>query len=156
MHSFKVVFICITILIFGMGSLWGAGVVPSDMNSPGEVVQARKALMMAIKINMDDVGKKLKLGQLNDIRANALSIDVMARLIPPLYRETLREAYTGEGNFFKGAPQQKIQSIATKLSGAAQTLGSAAARKDKGAIQAGIGKVYQTCGACHKPYRGKF
>jgi len=86
MHSFKVVFICITILIFGMGSLWGAGVVPGDMNSPGEVVQARKALMMAIKINMDDVGRKLKLGQLNDIQANALAIDnVMPALFADLF-----------------------------------------------------------------------
>ena len=39
--------------VLGVGWLWGGGVIPTDMNSPKDIVQARKALMMAIKMNKD-------------------------------------------------------------------------------------------------------
>ena len=144
------------LLVLGGGSIWGDGIVPADMNSPKDVVQARKALMMAIKANMDDVNQKLKQGALKDIQANAQAVDVMARLMPPLFREVYQDAYTGKGTFFKGAPAAEIQAMAARLSAAAQELQAAAAGEDKGAVQAGIGKIYQSCGVCHKPYRGKF
>jgi cytochrome c556 len=156
MKTFKIISASVLFLVMGGGLLWGDGVVPTDMNSPKDIVQARKALMMAIKMNMDDVKQKLKQGHLKDIQANAQAIDVMARILPPLYQKTHKEAYTGTGNFFKGAPAETIQDIAAKLSTAAQALQTAAAGEQKGAIQAGIGKIYQTCGLCHKPYRGKF
>jgi cytochrome c556 len=156
MKYFKTILMTGFLLIMACGLIWGDGIVPTDMNSPKDIVQARKALMMAIKMNMDDVKQKLKQGHLKDIQANAQAIDVMARILPPLYQKTHKEAYTGTGNFFKGAPAEEIQSIAAKLSAAAQALQTAAAGEQKGAIQAGIGKVYQTCGLCHKPYRGKF
>ena len=156
MKTLKIVLAGIMVLVLISGGLWAAGVVPTDMNSPGDIVQARKALMMGIKMNMDDVTQKLKQDRVKDIQANAQAIDVMARLLPPLYRDTHKEVYTGEGNFFKGAPAEKIQAIASKLSTAAQALKMAAANEEKKAVQAGIGKVYQTCGLCHKPYRGKF
>jgi cytochrome c556 len=156
MKAFKISFLSVLLLVLGGGLIWGNGVVPTDMNSPKDIVQARKALMMAIKTNMDDAAQKLKQGNVKDIQANARAVDVMARLIPPLYRDTYKEVYTGEGNFFKGAPAAEIQAIAAKLSAAAQVLQNAAAGENKGAAQAGIGKVYQSCGLCHKPYRGKF
>ena len=156
MKAFKVMLMSVLLSVLGVGWLWGGGFILTDMNSPKEIVQARKALMMAIKINMDDVKQKLKQGHFKDIQANAQAIDVMARIMPPLYQKPHKEAYTGTGNFFKGAPADEIQGIAAKLSTAAQALQTAAAAEQKGAIQAGIGKVYQTCGFCHKPYRGKF
>jgi cytochrome c556 len=156
MKAFKVMLMSVLLSVLGVGWLWGGGVIPTDMNAPKEIVQARKALMMAIKMNMDDVKQKLKQGHLKDIQANAQAIDVMARMLPPLYQKTHKEAYTGTGNFFKGAPAEEIQGIAAKLSAAAQALKAAAAGENKGAVQAGIGKVYQSCGLCHKPYRGKF
>jgi cytochrome c556 len=145
------------LLILGGGLIWGDGIVPADMNSPTDVVQARKALMMAIKANMDDVNQKLKQGALKDIQANAQAVNVMARLIPPLFREVYKEAYTtGKGTFFKGAPAADIQAMAANLSAAARELQRAAAGEDKKAVQAGIGKIFQSCGICHMPYRGKF
>lgn len=156
MKTLKIFSASVLFLVMGGGLIWGDGVIPTDMNSPKEIVQARKALMMAIKMNMDDVKEKLKQGHLKDIQANAQAIDVMARILPPLYQKPHKEAYTGTGNFFKGAPAEEIQAIAAKLSTAAQALQTAAAGEKKEAIQAGIGKVYQTCGLCHKPYRGKF
>jgi cytochrome c556 len=156
MKVFKLALASVLFCILVSGWLWADGVVPTDMDSPKDIVQTRKALMMGIKMNMDDVTQKLKQGNLEDIQANAQAIDVMARLLPPLYRDAHKEAYTGTGNFFKGAPAADIQAIAVKLSTAAQALKTAAANKDKGALQTNIGKVYQTCGSCHKPYRGKF
>ncbi len=156
MKAIKILFLSALLVALGGGSIWGDGVVPADMSSPKDIVHARKALMMAIKTNMDDATLKLKQGNIKDIQANALAVDVMARVIPPLYREVHKEVYSGEGNFFKGAPAAEIQALATKLSTAAQSLNSAAANEDKGAVQAGIGNVYQSCGLCHKPYRGKF
>jgi len=156
MKTLKIVLVGVLYWVLISGWLWADGVVPSDMNSPKDIVQARKALMMGIKMNMDDVTQKLKQGNVKDIQANAQAIDVMARLLPPLYRDTHKEVYTGKGNFFKGAPAAEIQAIAVKLSTAAQALKTAAANEEKGAVQTNIGKVYQTCGLCHKPYRGKF
>lgn len=156
MKSFKIVFTSIVFLVIGGGLLWGNGIVPTDMNSPGDIVHARKALMQAIKSNMEDVAQKLKQGNLKEIQANAQAVDVMARLIPPLYREVYKSVYTGEGSFFKGAPAGEIQALAAKLSGASQKLQTAAADENKGAVQAGIGMVYQSCGLCHEPYRGKY
>ena len=156
MSTFKIIFISVLVLLTSIGLLWGQGIVPTDMNSPKDIVQARKALMLAIKLNMDDVKAKMKLERPDMIRANAQTLDVLARLIPPLYRDALKEAYEGTGNYFKGAPAEVIQSIAAKLSKAAQKLGSAAAAEDMAAIQSGVGNIFQTCGACHTPYRGKF
>ena len=98
MKAFKVMLMSVLLSVLGVGWLWGSGVIPTDMNSPKDIVQARKALMMAIKMNMDDVKQKLKQGHLKDIQANAQAIDVMARILPPLYQKTHKEAYTGTGN----------------------------------------------------------
>ena len=156
MKAVKIVLAGVVLLAMGGGLLWGDGVVPADMNAPKDIVQARKALMQAIKTNLEDAAWKLKQGHLKEIGANAQAVDVMARLTPPLYREVHKDAYTGEGSFFKGAPAEEFQALAAKLSSAAQTLQTAAAEGNQGAIQAGMGKVYQSCGLCHKPYRGKF
>lgn len=156
MKAVKIVLAGVVLLAMGGGLLWGDGVVPTDMNAPKDIVQTRKALMLAIKTNMEDAAWKLKQGHLKEIGANAQAVNVMARLTPPLYREVYKDAYTGEGSFFKGAPAGEFQAVAAKLSSAAQALQKAAAEGSQGAIQAGIGKVYQSCGLCHKPFRGKF
>ena len=146
--------IFLSLLVVGLN--WGSSVIKTDMSAPTDVVQTRKALMMAIKVNMDDVAQKIKANQIKGISANAMAIDVMARVIPPLYREKHADAYNGKGNYYKGAPAAEIEAIALKLSRAAQVLLSGAKADDKKAVQGGVGKVYQTCGLCHKKYRAKF
>ena len=138
------------------GVLWAAGVIPAGMGSAEEIVSARKALMMAVKLNMDDVKQKDAKGDIGDIQANALSVDVMARMMPPLYREKHEAAYTGKGKYFKGAPPAEFEAICEKLREAAQGLFDSAAKGDKPGIKSGTGRVYQTCGVCHKAYRGDF
>lgn len=152
----KSTLITVLILLFSSGLLWGDGVVPSGMDDPGTVVQARKAAMHAIKMNMDDVKKKLKDKQLEDIQANAKAVDALARVLPPLYKEVYKDAYDGKGTFYKGAPATEIEAIAGKMSTAATALFSAAGSENKSDIATGMGNVYQTCGMCHKKYRGKF
>ena len=50
----------------------------------------------------------------------------MARVIPPLYKETHKDAYTGQGVYYKGAPAAVITAVSMNLSNAAQLLGSGA------------------------------
>lgn len=156
MKLLKITFITSMLLFFIFGLLWASNVIKTDMSRPIDVVQARKIIMKAIKLNMDDVNKKVKNKNFTDIQANAIAIDAMARVIPPLYKETHKDAYTGQGAYYKGAPASEIETISLNLSKAAQTLMSSATNEDKKKIKEGIGKVYQTCGACHKKYRGKF
>ena len=156
MKLFKTACLTSTLLFFMFGLLWANNVVKTDMSKPSEVVQARKTIMKAIKLNMDDVNEKVKNKNLKGIQANAIAIDAMARVIPPLYKETHKDAYSGQGAYYKGAPASEIEAISLNMSKAAQTLMSGAANNDKKKIKEGIGKIYQTCGACHKKYRGKF
>ena len=46
-------------MLFAFGVLWAGGVVPTGMDDPVAVVQARKAAMHAIKMNMEDIKEKL-------------------------------------------------------------------------------------------------
>ena len=144
------------VLLFASSVLWGGSVVPTSMADPGAVVQARKAAMHAIKMNMEDVKEKLKGKKLKAIQANAKAVDSLARVLPPLYKEVHKDAYDGKGAYYKGAPAAEIEAISGKLSTAAQTMFSAAGSENKSDIAAGMGKVYQTCGMCHKKYQGKF
>ena len=144
------------VLLFASSVLWGGSVVPTSMADPGAVVQARKAAMHAIKMNMDDIKEKLKDKRLKSIQANAKAVDVMARVLPPLYKEVHKDAYDGKGAFYKGAPATEIEAIAGKMSVAAQAMFSAAGSENKSDIAANMGSVYQTCGMCHKKYQGKY
>ena len=156
MKIIKSTLISILFLLFASSVLWGGSVVPTGMDDPGAVVKARKAAMQAIKMNMDDVKKKLSDKRYKDIQANAKAVDALARVLPPLYKEVLKDAYDGKGTFYKGAPAGEIEAISEKMSIAAQSLFSAAGSENKSDIAAGMGSVYQTCGMCHKKYRGKF
>ena len=148
--------IALLILLFAPGILWAGSVVPTGMDDPGVVIQTRKAAMHAIKMNMDDVNKKLNDKKYKDIQANAKAVDALARVLPPLYKEVLKDAYDGKGTYYKGAPGNEIESISEKMSIAAQSIFSAAGSEKKSDIAAGMATVYQTCGMCHKKYRGKF
>ena len=152
----KSILIAVLTILFASSVLWGGGVVPTEMDDPGSVIQTRKAAMHAIKMNMDDVKKKLSDKRYKDIQANAKAVDALARVLPPLYKEVLKDAYDGTGTFYKGAPASEIESNADKMSLAAQAVFSAAGSENKADIAAGMGSVYQTCGMCHKKYRGKF
>ena len=152
----KSTLIAVLFLLFASGVLWGGGVVPTGMDDPGAVVQARKAAMHAIKMNMEDVKDKLKGKKLKAIQANAKAVDALARTLPPLYREVHKDAYDGKGVYYKGAPAADIEAISGKMSSAAQAMFSAAGSENKSDISAGMGGVYQTCGMCHKKYQGKF
>lgn len=146
-----------SILVLGLaGLLWANGVIPMDMGSAKEIVSARKALMVAIKLNMDDVKQKADKDDLGDIQANAAALDVMARVMPPLYRQKHEDVYTGKGKYYKGAPPAEFELICENLQFAAKGLFDSASKKDKAGVKTGIGKVYQTCGVCHKAYRGDF
>ena len=156
MKIVKSVLMMVVVLLFASGVLWGGGVVPTGMEDSGAVVQARKAAMHAIKMNMDDIKTKLKDKRLKDIQANAKAVDALARVLPPLYKEVHKDAYDGKGTYYKGAPAGEIETISEKMRAAAQVMLSAAGSQSKSDIAAGMGNVYQTCGMCHKKYQGKF
>jgi cytochrome c556 len=156
MKPFKTIFVTSMLLFVTFSILWASNVINTDMSNPLEIVQTRKTIMQAIKLNMDDVKEKIKNKNLKSIQANAIAIDAMARVIPPLYKETYDSVYTGKGVYYKGAPASEIEAIALNLSNAVQTLKFEAADENKKKIDGGIGQVYQTCAACHNKYRGKF
>jgi cytochrome c556 len=156
MKTAKSALITVLVLLFTFGILWAGGVVPTGMDDPGAVVQARKAAMHAIKMNMEDIKEKLKGKRLKAVQANAKAVDALARVLPPLYKEVHKEAYDGKGAFYKGAPAAEIEAISGKMSAAAQAMFSAAGSENQSDIAAGMGQVYQTCGMCHKKYQGKF
>jgi cytochrome c556 len=156
MKTVQKILVAIPILFFATGILWASGVVPTGMDDPLAVVQARKAAMHAIKMNMDDVKSKLRGKELKNIQANAKAVDALARVLPPLYKEVHKDAYDGKGAFYKGAPAAEIEAFSSKMSTAAQAMFSAAGSESKSDIAAGMGSVYQTCGMCHKKYQGKF
>ncbi|MBI9086463.1 MAG: cytochrome c [Desulfobacterales bacterium] len=138
------------------GLLWAGGVLPVADGSPQQVVAARKAMMQAIKLNLGDIGKKFEAGTLADIAANAASVEVMGRVMPPLYREKHESAYTGKGKYFTGAAPADFEAAAETFRAAAQKVNDGAAAGDKAAVAAGVGEVQASCGACHKAYRGAF
>jgi len=105
---------------------------------------------------MEDIKEKLKDKRLKAIQANAKTIDSLARVLPPLYKEVHKDAYDGKGAYYKGAPAAEMEAISGKMSAAAQAMLSAAGSENKSEIAAGIGQVYQTCGMCHKKYQGKY
>ena len=152
----KSILIMVPVLLFAFGALWGGAVVPTGMDDPGAVVQARKTAMHAIKMTMDDVKIKLKDKRFNVIQANAKAVDALARVLPPLYKQVHKDAYDGKGTFYKGAPAVEIEAISGKMSAAAQAMFSAAGAESKTDIAASMGNVYQTCGMCHKKYQGKY
>lgn len=156
MKKVRIAMACSALLLGLAGVLWANGIIPTDMGSAKEIVSARKALMVSIKLSMDDVKQKAGKGDLSDIQANASAVDVMARVMPPLYRQKHEDAYQGKGKFFKGAPPAEFELICENLQLAAKELFESASKKDKEGVKTGIGKVYQTCGVCHKAYRGDF
>ena len=156
MKIIKSTLISLLALLFAFGILWAGSVVPTRMDDPGAVVQARKTAMHAIKMNMEDIKEKLKDKRLKAIQANAKTIDSLARVLPPLYKEVHKDAYDGKGAYYKGAPAAEMEAISGKMSAAAQAMLSAAGSENKSEIAAGIGQVYQTCGMCHKKYQGKY
>jgi cytochrome c556 len=156
MKPLRTGFLTISLLLFVSGLLWAGNIIKTDMSGPKDIVEARKTLMMAIKFNMDDVNTKRTDKNLEGIQANAMAIDAMARVIPPLFKERHKDVYTGPGNYYKGAPPSKIEAISKDLSSSAQTLLSGAANQDEKVIKDAITDVYKTCMTCHKKYRGMF
>lgn len=156
MKIIKSTLISVLALLFAFSILWAGSVVPTGMDDPEAVVQARKAAMHAIKMNMEDTKEKLKEKRLKAIQANAMAVDSLARVLPPLFKEVHKDAYDGKGAYFKGAPAAEMEAISGKMSAAAQAMFSAAGSENKSDIAAGMGQVYQTCGMCHTKYQGKY
>ena len=156
MKPLRTGFLTIALLLFVSGILWAGNIIKTDMRGPKDVVDARKTLMKAIKFSMDDVNAKRTDKNLEGIQANAMAIDAMARVIPPLFKQRHENVYTGQGTYYKGADPSKIEAISRDLSGSAQTLLSGAASQDEKVIKDAIAGAYQTCMACHKKYRGMF
>ncbi len=138
------------------GVLWADGVLTTALDSPGRIVQARKAMMQAIKANMGDMAQKFEAGSVSAMAANAMGVAVMAQVMPPLYKETYTEVYGGQGKYFKGAAPAEFEAACQSFYAAAQAVGAAAAKNDKSAAAAAMVTAQQSCGACHKAYRGKY
>lgn len=138
------------------GLLWADGVLPIGDAAPGQVVAARKDMMRAMKLNMGDVGSKFEAGAVDAIPANAAALEIMGRVMPPLYRERHKSAYTGKGKYFTGGDPAGFEAAAEKFRLAAQKVLDGAKSADKDAVAAAMGELGGSCGACHKAYRGSF
>ena len=103
--------IIISLVLISAGAIWAGNAIDTNMGEPGKIVQARKTAMHAIKLNMDDANVKVKDKNLKSIQANAIAVDALARILPPLYKDTHSGAYDGKGVFYKGAPSLEIEKI---------------------------------------------
>ncbi len=156
MKKMVMVGISIILIVCGAGLLWADGVLTTALDSPAQIVQARKAMMKAIKANMGDMAQKFEAGSVSAISANALGVAVMAQVMPPLYKETYSDVYGGKGKYFKGAAPADFEAACQSFYTAAQAVAAGAGKNDKSAVAAAMVQVQQSCGACHKAYRGKY
>ena len=146
----------VTMVFFAAGWLWADGVLPTDLNAPDRVVEARKAMMNAIKANVGAMGNNFQAGTMENLQASGLAVAVMAQVMPPLYRETYPDAYSGKGKYFKGAPAPEFEAAAERLRASSSQAVDAAGQNDKRAVVEAMVEVQNACGRCHDAYRGSF
>ena len=145
-----------SMVLAAAGLLWAGGVLPMDLGDGAQVVAARKDMMRAMKLNMGDIGNKFQAGGVGAIPANAAALEIMGRVMPPLYRERHESAYSGKGKYFTGGDSAGFAAASEKFRLAAQKALDGARAGDKDAVAAAMGELGGSCGACHKAYRGSF
>lgn len=156
MKRFKVVVWASVLVLSVAGLLWAQGVLQTDMGSAKQVVKTRKYLMHAVKLNVGDAAAKFEAGRIADIQANGAAIALAAKVAPPLYKEKHAGAYDGTGKYYKGAPAADFEAASETMRVAAQQLRMHAEKGDADGVAQAMGRLQQSCGACHKPYRGAF
>jgi cytochrome c556 len=134
------------------------GVLRTAMDSPAEVVEARKLMMKTLAGNMKDINDKIRSGQTEAVAINAASIGAVAVILPPLYKDRHDGVYPfpGSQSFFKGGPAGGIESASMRLKTDADSLRSVAEKKDAPGVQAAFDAMKPACGACHSVFRGKY
>lgn len=156
MKRFAIAALVSVLVLSVAGLLWAQGVLQTDMGSAQQVVKARKYLMHAVKLNVGDAAAKFEAGRIADIQANGAAIALAAKVAPPLYRETLESAYDGTGKYYKGAPPGDFEAASEAMRVAAQQVRTSAEKGDRDGVARAMGQLQESCGACHKPYRGSF
>lgn len=156
MTALKTWTLATTLLLAAAGVLWAAEVVTTDLGSGQKVVQARKALMQAIKLNMADAGQKFEAGAIGAIQANGVALEAMGRVIPPLFRDRHAEVYTGTGSYFKGGAPGDFEAAAEAYRAVAAAVSTAAVGSDREAVAAAMSALPRTCSGCHQSFRGRF
>jgi cytochrome c556 len=144
-------------LVFSVaGLLWAEGVLKTGLDSPRQIVHTRKYLMHTAKLNVEDAAAKFEAGDFGAIQANGAALVLSAKVMPPLYKEKHAQAYTGQGKYFKGAAPADLEAAAEAMRAAAQQVRMSAEKGDKNGAAQAMGQLQQSCGACHKAYRGDF
>jgi hypothetical protein len=138
-------------------TIYAQGVLKSSDNSPKQVVSARKFAMRMIGANVGDFRKKIEAGNIKGVAANAGGIASLATFLPLVYKETYPDVYPVKGSkYFYKATLPDIEAAFEDLRVQAEGLMKFAAGDDKSGVEAQARKVRGTCGACHKPTRGKY
>jgi cytochrome c556 len=156
MKRLTVVALASILILSFVGLLRAEGVLKTGMDSPQQVVQTRKYLMHTAKLNAEDAAQKFEAGNIGAIQANGAALELSAKVMPPLYKEKYEGAYAGQGKYFKGAATADFEAAAETMRAAAQQVRMSAEKGDRDAVAQAMGEVQQTCGACHKAYRGDF
>jgi cytochrome c556 len=140
------------------GAIWAADVLDAAMDSPREVVAARKGLMSAIGGNMRDMVEKLQSGRTAAVTFNAGTISAIAAVLPPLYRQAHADAYPFQGSkaYYRPGPPAEFETAAANMKSAAEALGVAAVKADKSEVEAALEPLKSSCGACHSAFRGQY
>ena len=144
--------LCISgLAVFAIDSL-----LPND-STPLQIVVARKAAMQANNALVSDARAKLAAGTIKVISANAKGLVAIAAMLPHVYTDTYSSVYpVGTSKlFFKGGAVADFRNAAQGLLSAAEDLVKFADADDKANVEAQIGKLQATCGACHGLYRGQ-
>ena len=156
MKRFGVVMLVLVLVLAAAGLLWAEGVLKTGMDSPQQIVKTRKYLMQTAKLNAADAAKKFEAGNVGDLQANGAALALAAKVMPPLYKDKYETAYDGKGKYYKGAVPGDFEAAAEVMRAAAQAVRMNAEKGDKQAAAAAMGELQQSCGACHKAYRGNF
>ena len=156
MKRLTVVALAAILILSIAGLLQAEGVLKTGMDSPQQIVNTRKYLMHTAKLNVEDAAQKFEAGNIGAIQANGAALALSAKVMPPLYKEKYEGAYAGQGKYFKGAAPADFEAAAESMHTSAQQVRLTAEKGDKDVVAQAMGDVLQSCGACHKAYRGDF
>lgn len=149
--SSVVLVLVISASIFAQTSLTG------NLNSPKQIVAARKFAMKMLGANVGDLSGKIKVGNLKGVVANAGSIVSLSTFLPVAFQETHTDAYPVQGSkyYYKGGLPD-VEAAFGNLKREAERLMQMANAGDKSGIDAQRDKMLAACGACHQASRGEY
>ena len=105
--------------------------------------------MEAVKENMIALNKKLKQGNIQEMAVHAESIAAFATVMPPLFKDPLKDSYPEEsGSFFKGAPPDRFEKASEQLRAAAMGLKTVTEEGNPDRTKTAVGSLGGSCGAC--------